>query len=156
MRLPALLSLAILLSGCFTGISPLQRVSDVSRETNLATRFGQVEVAMRHVDPTARPEFLSRRSDWGKGIRVLEIETAGITIVDEEHATVALDVSWSSLTDSMLRTTQIIQNWDNKKVGWVLTRERRLSGEPGLFGEAITQLTPPHPDVHRPSRTLGN
>lgn len=156
MRFIRLVVFALGLSSCFSGISPLQRISDASREANLATRFGQVEVAMRHVDGSARPEFLARRAQWGKQIRVLEIETAGINIIDEEHSTVVIDVSWSSLEDSLLRTTQVIQNWDNKKAGWVLTRERRLSGEVGLFGEAMTQLMPPHPDVHRPSRTLGN
>jgi PBP1b-binding outer membrane lipoprotein LpoB len=156
MRILILLTFALLLAGCFTGVAPLQRVSDAVRETNSSTRFGQVEVAIRHVDASARPDFLSRRSQWGQSIRVLEIETAGITIVDEEHATVVVDISWSSVTDSMLRVTQVHQEWENKKLGWVLMRERRLSGESGLFGEVMTQLEPPHPDVHRPSRTLGN
>jgi PBP1b-binding outer membrane lipoprotein LpoB len=156
MRLLLVVPLAVLLVNCMTGVAPLQRVSDTSRETNQASRFGQVEVAVAHVDPTARAAFQARRAQWGQSIRVLESETVGITLVDETHATVVTDIAWSSLTDSLLRSTKILQEWENRKAGWVLTRERRLSGEPGLFGETMTQLSPPHPDVHRPSRTLGN
>ena len=156
MRLLLVVPLAVLLVNCMTGVAPLQRVADTSRETNLASRFGQVEVAVAHVDPTARAAFQARRAQWGQSIRVLESETVGITLVDETHATVVTDIAWSSLSDSLLRSTKILQEWENRRAGWVLTRERRLSGEPGLFGETMTQLSPPHPDVHRPSRTLGN
>jgi hypothetical protein len=148
-------ALVLLLDGCFTGAAPMQRVGDAARETNLSTRFGQVELAIRHVDPPARADFMSRRAQWGRQIRVLEAETAGITLLDEEHAVVAVEVSWSSVTDSLLRTTQLEQSWENKKSGWMLVRERRLGGDTGLFGEVLTTLEPPRPDVHLPSRTLG-
>jgi PBP1b-binding outer membrane lipoprotein LpoB len=156
MRLLSVMLFALGFVGCMTGVAPLQRVGDASRETNLASRFGQVEVALSHVDPSAQPTFMSRRALWGQTIRILESDTVGITLVDENHATVVTEIAWSSVTDSLLRSTKIEQQWENRKAGWLLTRERRLSGEPGLFGETLTQLSPPHPDVHRPSRTLGN
>jgi hypothetical protein len=148
-------ALTLLLEGCFTGAAPLQRVSDAARETNLSTRFGQVDLAIRHVDPSARADFLGRRAEWGRRIRVLEAETAGVMLVDEDHAIVSVEIAWSSVSDSLLRTTQIEQSWENKKAGWLLVRERRLGGDMGLFGEVLTPLEPPRPDVHFPSRTLG-
>jgi hypothetical protein len=156
MRVVFAVLLAFSLSGCFAGMAPLNRVSDAVRDTNLSSRFGQLDVALRHVEASARPDYLSRRATWGHSIRILEIETAGITLDDEAHATVVIEVAWSSVEDSLLRTTNVRQDWENRKTGWLLMRERRLSGEPGLFGETLTQLQPPHPDVHRPSRTLGN
>lgn len=157
MRFLPAVALAFALNGCLlTGVSPLTRVSDAARETNMATRFGQMDLALGHVAAQARPTFIERRAQWGQGVRILEVELSAIHIVDEEHASVVVDVSWTSLTDSLLRSTQLTQEWENQKAGWVLTRERRLSGELGLFGEALTNLTPPHPDVHRPSRTLQN
>jgi PBP1b-binding outer membrane lipoprotein LpoB len=156
MRPIFVLPFAAFFVGCMTGVAPLQRVSDASNETNLASRFGQVEVALSHVDSSMRTDFSTRRAQWGQSIRVLESDTVGITLVDETHATVTIEVSWVSLSDNLLRSTKLQQEWENKKAGWLLMRERRLSGESGLFGETLTQLEPPHPDVHRPSRTLGN
>lgn len=121
---------------------------------NLATRFGQVDMAVHHVDAAVRPDFLARRAEWGKRLRILDVELAAIHVEDEEHATVTIDVAWSSVTDSLLRATKVIQDWQNFTAGWKLVRERRLSGDTGLFGEALPELEPPHPDVHLPSRTI--
>jgi hypothetical protein len=134
--------------------TPVQRVTDASRELNLATRFGQLEVAVPHVDGAARTEFLSRRAQWGKMIRILDVELSGIHVADEEHATTTVDVAWSSVSDSLLRATKLMQEWESKRAGWLLVRERRLSGDTGLFGEAMPELEAPHPDVHRPTRTI--
>lgn len=149
-------ALAFLLQGCFAAATPMQRVSDAARDMNMATRFGQVEVAARHVDRAVQTDFLSRRTQWGKTIRVLDLEIAGIHLVDEDHATVTVEVSWSSVTDSLVRATKLTQEWQNERAGWKLVREHRLSGDMGLFGEALPELEPPHADVHRPSRTLGS
>jgi hypothetical protein len=132
----------------------MQRVTDAAREMNQATRFGQVELAVRHVASAVQTDFLTRHSNWGKTIRVLDVELGGIQIVDEEHATVTVDVSWSSETDSLLRSSKLSQEWESETTGWKLVRERRSAGDAGLFGEALPQLTTPHADVHRPSRTI--
>jgi hypothetical protein len=148
------LLVALALSGCFATASPVQRVTDAAREMNLATRFGQIEIAVRHVDAAVQTEFLTRRSAWGKNVRILDVELAGIHIEDENHATVSVDIAWSSLTDSLARATKLTQDWQNETAGWKLVRERRSSGDAGLFGEALEELEAPHPDVHKPSRTI--
>ena len=151
----SLLALIVLaIGGCFATATPVQRVTDAAREMNLCTRFGQIEVAVPHVDGPSRKEFLSRRSEWGKMIRILDIELSGIYVADEEHATVTVDVSWSSVTDSLVRGTKLTQDWESKRAGWKLVRERRLSGDVGLFGEPMPELEASHPDVHQPSRTI--
>lgn len=132
----------------------MQRVTDAARELNLATRFGQSEIAVRHVAAAVQTDFLSRRAAWGKSIRVLDLELAGIHLADEDHASVTVDVAWSSVTDSLARSTKLTQEWQSERAGWKLVRERRLAGDLGLFGEALPELAPPHPDVHRPSRTI--
>lgn len=132
----------------------MQRVTDAAREMNLATRFGQVEIAVHHVNKAVQTDFLTRRNAWGKVIRILDIELAGIHVADEDHATVTVDVAWSSVTDSLARATKLTQEWENETAGWKLVRERRVSGDAGLFGEALVELEAPHPDVHRPSRTI--
>lgn len=145
---------ALLIQGCFATATPVQRVTDAAREMNLATRFGQVAVASRHVDMSIQTDFLNRRAQWGKAIRVLDIELSGIHVADEEHATVTVDVAWSSVTDSLARATQLTQEWEYVSRGWLMVRERRVAGDTGLFGEVLPVLTQAHPDVHEPSRTI--
>jgi hypothetical protein len=149
-----MLAVVFAVQGCFATATPMQRVTDAAREMNLATRFGQVEIAVHHVDAKLQGDFLSRRAQWGKTIRVLDLELTGIYIADEEHATVTVDVAWSSVTDSLARATKITQAWQNQKSGWKLVQERRLAGDTGLFGDALPELEAQHPDVHRPSRTI--
>jgi hypothetical protein len=146
--------LVVVMQGCFATATPAQRVTDAARELNLATRFGQVDVAVHHVHHTLQADFLSRRSQWGNQIRILDVELVSIHIANEEHANVAVEVSWSSVTDSLLRTTKVQQDWENVRKGWKLVGERRLSGDTGLFGEALPRLEHSHPDVHRTSRTI--
>jgi hypothetical protein len=151
----ATLTLALAVQGCFATATPMQRVTDAARDMNMATRFGQVDVAVRHVTVAVQTDFLSRRAQWGKVIRVLDLELAGTHLADSEHATVTVDVVWSSVTDSLVRSTKLTQEWESERAGWKLVRERRLAGDIGLFGEPLPQLEPPHPDVHRPARTIG-
>ncbi len=155
MRLSAWLALSVALVGCFAPVSPAQRVSDAARELNLATRFGQVDVAIVHVDAAVRSDFLARRSTWGRELRVVDVEMSGLVIRDETHATVQVDVSWVPLIDDILRGTRVTQEWENGERGWKLVREHRTSGDLGLFGEVIESRVKVHEDVHRPTRTLG-
>ena len=153
MRSP-ILAVVLVLTGCFASATPMQRVSDAARDLNMATRFGNVEAAIKHVDAAVQSDFLVRRSLWGKAIRVYDVELSGIHLIDEEHASVTVDVSWSSVSDSLARATKLHQEWKSEQRGWKLVRERRIAGDLGLFGEALPVLEPPHPDVHRPSRTI--
>lgn len=154
MRVLLLLGCCMALAGCFAPVSPTQRVADAARELNIASRFGQTGVAVAHVDASIRKDFLSRRSQWGRELRIADIELAGLQLKDEDHASVLVDVAWSSNADSLLRATRLEQQWENLPQGWKLVRERRISGDTGLFGEMIQPVDPPHPDVHLPSRTL--
>ncbi len=146
--------MVLLLWGCFSGASPGQRVSDAARELNLATQFGQMSIALSHVASAVRNDFLQRRAQWGREIRIADVELTGLSVIDEDHALVMVDVGWSPLADSQLRATRLAQEWENLPEGWKLVRERRVAGDLGIFGEVLEPRNTAHPDVHRPSRTL--
>jgi hypothetical protein len=149
------LLVSVLMSGCLGGVAPGQRLSDAARELNLAARFGQTAVALERVDPSVRADYQLRRRSWEKELRILDVEVTAISIRDETHATVGVHFSWSSVTDSLLRSTELVQEWENRPAqGWMLVREVRAAGDTGLFGEMLPVEEPPHPDVHRPSRTI--
>jgi hypothetical protein len=147
--------LTILGSGCFAPVSPTQRVSDAARDLNVGTRFGKMDFVASYVDPQVRADFMARRTDWGREIRLVDLDLSSVAIRDATHATVTVDVSWVPLRDNTLRSTRVEQNWQDNGRGWLLVRERRLSGDRGLFGEVIASQNAPHPDVHLPTKTLG-
>jgi hypothetical protein len=151
----ALLLLLAGVNGCFAPVSPMQRVSDAARDLNVSTRFGKMDLIASHVDANLRADFVSRRSQWGKEIRLVDIDLSGVQVQDSTHAAVTLDVSWVPLRDDILRATRIVQYWEDDGRGWRLVREQKLAGDPGLFGEVFIPRNESHPDVHLPTRTLG-
>jgi hypothetical protein len=155
-RLFAALLVLMTVVGCFAPISPVQRVSDAARELNIATRFGKMDLVVTHVDGSFRSEFLARRAQWGRELRVVDLEITGVQVQDSTHALVTFDVSWFPLRDGILRGTHVEQRWQDNSRGWKLVAEHKKGGDSGLFGELVVPDSEPHPDVHLPSRTLGS
>jgi len=153
-RVAACLVTLAMVSGCFAPASPTLRVNDAANALNVATRFGKMELAVSHVDSSVRTDFMARRSQWGKEVRIIDVDLGSIDVRDESHAIVTVDVSWVPLRDNILRSTRVTQNWEDRGQGWKLTREVRAAGDLGLFGEILEVQDTPHPDVHLPSRTL--
>lgn len=122
--------------GCLAPPSQSQRVTDSARELNLATRFGRMDVALGHAAKGAQQSFLERRTEWGKNIRIVDIELAGLAMKDEMNATIQVDVAWVRVNDDTLRTTRLAQLWRDDG-GWHLVRETRAAGDLGLFGEPV-------------------
>lgn len=148
-----LLCLALGLGACMLPPTQSQRVTDSARELNLATRFGRMDVALGHTAKGARDLFLERRAEWGKNVRIVDVELSGLAMKDELNATVQVDVSWVRIDDDTLRTTRITQVWRDDG-GWHLVREQRAAGDLGLFGEPVL-LEPSAPgDVQFASKTI--
>lgn len=158
MRSAVSLVATLLLTSCLTPPSASQRVTDAARELNLATRFGRLDVAVGRTAPGSRELFLKRRTDWGKNVRVMDVTLAGLDMSDRDNATVVVDLAWMRMDEGTLRSTRVEQTWkngDEGRGGWLLVGEKRLAGDFGLFGEAVTVLRPPsRGDVHFPSKTI--
>jgi hypothetical protein len=154
--LPALACL--LLSGCFAPPPPSQRVADVARDVNEAARFGRMDLALEHTADGAREHFAKHRASWGNSVRVLDFELSSLSMKDTENARVLVDIQWMRVDEDLLLMTRVEQMWRGSTgdKGWSLVRERRISGDIGLFGERVARLdTPePHGDVQFPSKTI--
>ena len=100
---------------------------------------------MAYIDGFVLPVKTARRDDYIKecakfekvmkengAIRVFDMELTGFKMPDSDHATVVVDYQWMRIEENMLRQTRIEQSWRNnsKDSGWVITRERRVSGDP--------------------------
>jgi hypothetical protein len=134
-------------------------VSDIARETNEAARFGNMTLALEHTADGARDHFARHRETWGGAVRVLDFELSSLSMKDNEHATVLVDIEWMRVDEDLLRSTRVEQTWRGagQDHGWSLVRERRIGGDIGLFGERVARLDPPkqHGDVQFPSKTIG-
>lgn len=129
-------ALALGTGGCIAPPTAADRLTDAAYEMNMATRFGRMDVAMSFVGEKARKQFLASHSGWGRGIRISDLEFAGLEMGKKDEAIVLVHVSWQRIDESTLRTTSIKQRWtDMEKGGWVIADEIRVGGEPGLLGE---------------------
>ncbi len=140
---------------CIPPQLPAQQVSDVARELNVAARFGRMDVAIGYTAPAHQSEFLKRHSNWGREIRVVDVELAQLDVDGAETADVLVDVSWVRMDEGILRSTRIEQRWENPGGGWKLSGEKRVEGDLGLLGEPVVVLRPDRPrDVHLPVKTI--
>jgi hypothetical protein len=161
MRLPRVCSLAPLavafvLYGAACGVPPVsERVTDAARDLNVAARFGRMDVAVNHTAGAARENFLSRRAAWGQSVRIHDVELAGMEMPDGTHAKIQVDYSWARVSEGVLRTTRIAQDWEDTGKGWKLVREKRVQGDLGLFGEPVPETSSePHPDVQFATKVI--
>src|SRR5262245_36559588 len=92
------------LAGCLPLGAPSQQISNIARDVNVATRFGRMDVAMEHTTDEHRSEFLRTRADWGKDIRVLDVELSKLELKTPESAEVFVDVNWVRMDEGMLRS----------------------------------------------------
>ena len=148
------LMMLTVLGACMPTQVPARDVSDAARDLNLATRFGQMDVAVEHTSEKHRKRFLDSRADWGAGVRVVDVELAQLNVPDTETAEVIVVVSWVRSDEGLLRSTRIRQNWQNPGGGWQLDGEERIAGDFGLLGENVMILRPESRDTHFPTKTI--
>jgi hypothetical protein len=142
-------------SGCMGPQTPSQRASDAARELNVNSRFGDIAGTATMTSPSVRAQYLSRRAEWGKLVRVVDVDLASFQMNDAEHATVSVDFQWTRVDDGTLHVTRVMQDWSSTEGPWILVRERRESGDIGLFGETVGPAAgPPRPDYQFATRVI--
>ena len=146
---------ACCLGGCFAPPSTTQKVTDAARELNVNSRFGRMDMAASYAAPAARQSFIERRVAWGSEVRVMDVELARLDLdKDDRRALVEIVVSWMRIDESRLRATRVAQVWREEDGNWQLTREKRVAGDVGLFGEHVEVARREVRDVQFPTMTL--
>jgi hypothetical protein len=154
-RRAVVLVLLAFLSSCLKPPGPAELASDAARELNMTARYGELAGILGMTSPGMRQEFVSRRAEWGKMTRVVDVELAGLTLEDRDRANILVDFSWTRSDENVLKTTRVMQGWSNETGNWTLVREKRVSGDLGLFGEAVAKVEHgPRPDVQFPTRVI--
>lgn len=133
--------------------TPAQKATEAARELNMAARWGKMDEAMGRTSPRERAGFAKRHATWHSNVRIVETELVGLNMKDGTHATVQVDVSWMFSDDPTLRVTRLTQEWSDADGKWIMTSEKKLSGDPGLFGEKVKRAEK-QKDKHFPSRVI--
>lgn len=111
----------------------MEKLTNAAYDMNTATRFGRMDIAATHVVDYAREDFMARHREWGRDIRIVDVELNGLRMVTTDTAAVTLAVSWHRMSSSTMRTSYVAQKWRSTGEGWQLAIEARASGDPGLF-----------------------
>ena len=90
---------ALLLGACMMPPPASEKATDAARELNIAARFGRIDIAAGRAASEERSEFIRRRAMWGGEIRVVDVELAGLTMPDSDHAVFQVDYSWMRLNE---------------------------------------------------------
>ncbi|HYQ40527.1 MAG TPA: hypothetical protein VER11_01120 [Polyangiaceae bacterium] len=133
---------AVSLAACVMPPSASEKASDAARELNLSARFGNMDVAAKKASSEARADFIQRHALWGSQIRIVDVEMAGMSMPDSDHAVFQIDYSWMRTDESTMRTTRVTQRWSSLNGPWAMESERREAGDVGLFGEHVDVLRP--------------
>lgn len=140
-------------AGCMTPPTPAERVTDAAMALNIAARFNQLDVAVSRAAAPSRPDFMKRHAAWGQSLRIVDVEMASLSLPENDRAIVLVDYAWLRNTEGNMRATRVEQTWRDN-AGWHLVREKRVSGDVGLFGEAVPPAPPPQPDKQFATRTI--
>lgn len=125
----------LIAAACFMPPQASERASDAARDLNVAARFGRMDVALALTGEKWRPKFVKSRQEWGRNIRVFDVELAGFSMAEGGHANVEVDYSWSRAGEGTLRSTRVAQEWRDSGRGFRMVREHRVAGDVGLLGE---------------------
>ncbi|MDP8999349.1 MAG: hypothetical protein M3O46_04485 [Myxococcota bacterium] len=129
------------LPSCPAPPTALGRAQQAAQEFNQDVRFGRNQLMMDHVAPIAREAFAAQHRAWGSGIRVADMELAGLRPHGDHELEVIVRVAWYRPEEQELRTTTLQQKWRDVE-GWQLAEEKRLDGDMGLLGERIVYELP--------------
>jgi hypothetical protein len=130
------------LAACPAAPTSLARAAQTAQEFNLDSRFGRGERLMDRVAPDERAPYTAAHRGWGNGVRVADVELAGMEPRGEHDLDVLVRVAWYRPEDQQLRSTTLQQSWHDKGESWQLVAERRIEGEIGLLGEPVVYAAP--------------
>jgi hypothetical protein len=134
--LVGLASLSLSLGACFSPVAPGPRLSESANELNNATRFGRMDIALEHVGPKEREIWGKAHAGWGRSVRIVDLEMAGVSLKKSSEAEVMVNISWQKPDQSTMLTTSVLQSWRDVSGTWFLISEEEKAGDTGLLADA--------------------
>lgn len=136
------LGLGLLAGACVMPPRPAERAGEAAREFNLAARFGRMDRAAELTATSWRGKFEKSHREWGRDVRVYDVELAGFVMPERDRANVEVDYSWARVDEGILRSTRVAQVWKDSGQGFRIVGEHRVAGDLGLLGELVSASAP--------------
>lgn len=131
------------LGGCMVNRSSTDKLLDAAHEHNGAVRFGRMDIALDHVAGSAKGEWLRRRKDWKKNVRIIDVELEGMQMASTSEANVEVRVSWQHIDEADVRSTEVVQKWRASNGPWQLVTEECAAGDTTLLAEPEKEKAKP-------------
>ncbi len=122
---------ALLAAAC---MSPGQRREEslqrVAHEFNDGVRWNREDQVLRSLPPNEGRLMRARRADLGDDFVVADHEVTSIMMgAGADRATVTAVFSWFNQRQGVVKKSTIEQKWEFLDAHWVVTSQRRVSGE---------------------------
>ena len=115
-------------------MSPGQRREEslqrLAHEFNDGVRWGREDAVLRCLPPEEARLMRARRADLGEDFVVADHEVTSIMMgAGADKATVIAEFSWFNQRQGVVKKSRIEEKWEFVDAHWVVTSQRRLSGE---------------------------
>jgi hypothetical protein len=131
------LRLALLLcsAGCtLTHLTPQARFQESAYTLNDAARWGNVDLAMRHVSPKYLALFAERHQGWGETISIAEVDLTRMKLADDKQSAMSeISLSWYDEGGVTIHSSVIQQKWEVVRGKFQLVDEAIRRGDPRVF-----------------------
>ena len=129
------LAVAVGISGCMLqNLTPTERFSTSSHELNDASRWGRVDIAVAHVSPKYREEFVKTRRNWGSVLQIADHDIVRMQLAEDgTSAQSRVRVSWYRMDTLSLKESYVEQRWERERGNFYLVEEAIAAGDEGLF-----------------------
>jgi hypothetical protein len=132
-----LLVIGLTHAACISPPSAGERLVSEANQVVTAARFGRMDLVLACVKPELRTGFMLSHQEWGSKIRILDMEYGGATPLDETKAAVAVNVAWSRLDETVVRSTALRQTWEFGEDRWQIIGEEIVDGDPKLLSTGM-------------------
>lgn len=140
--------------GCLSQLTGAAAAQEAAQELNVNTRFGRMQLAIEHVDGKVRDKFARSHGAWGGPVRIADSELAGVRLAAKDQAEVFVRVAWYNVDQQELHVTTLRQTYKDHKGDWLLEKEDRVEGDPGLLGDPVVAVAPPTPRTNAQFATV--
>jgi hypothetical protein len=95
-----------------------------------------MDIALEHVGPKEREEWGKKHAGWGRNVRIVDLELAGMNLKKSSEAEVMVNITWQKPDQATVLTTAVLQSWKDVSGTWYLISEEEKAGDTGLLADA--------------------
>ena len=118
-------------------MTPTSRFQDAAYTLNDASRWGQVDAAMKFVAPGYLDGFVTRHRDWGGPISIADADLVRMKLSDDHKSAMSeVALNWYDTGGVTVRNSVITQQWEAVRGNFRLVSEVVRAGDPRIFAEA--------------------